>query len=72
MAGAGGQWTRGAPIRESSGIGSISGYQGAGAILAMLGTGAAIATAPLSLPVVVFGLSAATGLGYAQFHADFF
>jgi hypothetical protein len=72
VAGASGAWTRGAPRRETPGVGSISGYQGAGAILAVLGTGAAIATAPLSFPVIAFGVSAAAGLAYAQFHADFF
>lgn len=72
VAGAGGQWTRGAPIRESSGIGFISGYQAAGAVLTVLASGAAIASAPLAVPVIVFGVSTAAGLAYAQFHADFF
>jgi hypothetical protein len=72
VAGASGAWTRGAPRRETPGVGYISGYQAAGAVLTVLASGAAIASAPLAVPVVVFGVSTAVGLAYAQFHADFF
>lgn len=50
--------------------GYISGYQGAGAVLAVLGTGAAFSTAPLSAIVITFGVSVAGGLAIAQFIAD--
>jgi hypothetical protein len=49
----------------------ISGYEGAGAVLVVLGTGAAIATAPISAPVVGISLGAAGGLATAQFLADY-
>ena len=44
----------------------ISGYEGAGAILTVLGAGAAI-----SAPVIGFSLGAAGGLATAQFLADY-
>ncbi len=49
----------------------ISGYEGAGAILTVLGAGAAIASAPISAPVIGFSLGAAGGLATAQFLADY-
>ena len=49
--------------------GQISGYEGAGAILTVLGTGAAVATAPISAAVVGLALGAAAGLAIAQFLA---
>lgn len=56
-------------IKSVSG-GYISGYQGAGAVLAVFGTGAAIATAPISAPVIGLALGVAGGLAAAQFLAD--
>lgn len=50
--------------------GQISGYEGAGAILTVLGTGAAIATAPISGVVVGIALGAAAGLAIAQYLAE--
>lgn len=51
--------------------GDISGYEGAGAILTVLGAGAAVATAPISAPVLGIAFGAAAGLALAQFLADF-
>lgn len=51
--------------------GYISGYQGAGAILTVLGVGAAIATAPISAPVIGLALGAAAGLAIAQTWASY-
>lgn len=50
--------------------GQISGYEGAGAVLTVLGTGAAIATAPISAVVVGVALGVAAGLAIAQFLAE--
>lgn len=50
--------------------GGISGYEGAGAILTVLGTGAAIATAPISVPVIGLAIGAAAGLAIAQYLAE--
>ncbi|WP_134980122.1 hypothetical protein [Xanthomonas axonopodis] len=50
--------------------GGISGYEGSGAILTVLGTGAAIATAPISAPVIGLALGAAAGLAIAQYLAE--
>ena len=50
--------------------GEISGYEGSGAVLAVLGTGAAIATAPISAAVVGVALGVAAGLAIAQWMAD--
>ncbi|WAT15385.1 hypothetical protein [Xanthomonas fragariae] len=47
--------------------GGISGYEGSGAILTVLGTGAAVATAPISAPVIGLALGAAAGLAIAQY-----
>jgi len=55
---------------ETVGGGYLSGYEGAGAILAVLGTGAAISTAPLSAIVIGISLGAAGGLAFAQFLAE--
>jgi len=51
--------------------GEISGYEGAGAALTVLAAGAAISTAPISLPVITIAVGAAGGLAGAQFLADF-
>ena len=56
-------------VNEVSG-GNISGYEGAGAILAVLGTAAAIATAPISAPILGIAIGAAAGLAAAQALAD--
>jgi hypothetical protein len=48
--------------------GGISGYEGAGAILTVLGAGAAIA--PVGAVVIGIGLGAAIGLAGAQFLAN--
>lgn len=48
----------------------ISGYEGAGAILAVLATGAAISTAPISAPVIGLALGASSGLAVAQWLAE--
>ena len=56
-------------VNEVSG-GGISGYEGAGAILAVLGTAAAIATAPISAPIIGIAVGAAAGLAAAQALAD--
>lgn len=50
--------------------GGISGYQGAGAVLTVLGTGATIATAPISAPVIGLALGVAAGLAIAQYMAN--
>lgn len=50
----------------SENSGQISGYSGAGAIMAVLGTGAAISTAPISGPVIGLAIGAAAGLAIAQ------
>jgi bacteriocin-like protein len=44
----------------------ISGYDGAHAILVVLGTGIAISTAPISAPIIGIALGAAAGLTVAQ------
>lgn len=49
--------------------GYISGYQAAGAILAVLGAGAIIATAPISSPVLALAWGSAAGSALAQFFA---
>lgn len=51
--------------------GDISGYQGAGAILAVLGAGA-LAANPVGLSAIVLGIGfgAAAGLAGSQFLAD--
>ena len=56
-------------VNEVSG-GAVSGYEGAGAILAVLGTAAAIATAPISSPIIAIAVGAAAGLAAAQALAD--
>ena len=58
-------------VNEVSG-GNINGYEAAGAILAVLGSGAALAAGPLAAPVVGIALGAAAGLATAQAIADFF
>lgn len=50
--------------------GGISGYEGAGAILTVLGVGAAIATAPISGAVIGLAIGAAAGLAAAQWLAS--
>lgn len=50
--------------------GYLSGYEGAGAIMTVLATGAAISTAPLSAVVIGISLGAAGGLAFAQFLAE--
>lgn len=50
--------------------GAISGYEGSGAVLAVLGTGVAIATAPISAPVIGFALGVAAGLAAAQWLSE--
>lgn len=50
--------------------GGISGYEGSGAILTVLGVGAAIATAPISGAVIGLAIGAAAGLAAAQWLAD--
>lgn len=50
--------------------GGISGYEGAGAVLTVLGTGAAIATGPISAPVIGLALGVAAGMAIAQYMAD--
>lgn len=48
--------------------GQISGYQGAGAVLAVLGAGAFFGT--IGAPVLAVGIGVAAGLAVAQFAAD--
>lgn len=55
----------------SGGSGGISGYEGAGAILTVLGVGATIATAPISAPIIGIALGAAAGLAIAQTWASY-
>jgi hypothetical protein len=55
----------------SGGSGGISGYEGAGAILTVLGVGATIATAPISAVVIGISLGAAAGLAIAQACASY-
>jgi len=53
-----------------SGGEGISGYEGAGAILAVAGFGIAIATAPISAVTLGIVIGSAGGLAAAQFLAD--
>jgi len=55
---------------EAVGGGYLSGYEGAGAIMTVLATGAAISTAPLSAVVIGISLGAAGGLALSQFLVD--
>ena len=48
----------------------FSGYEGAGAILTVLGAGAAIVAAPLSPIVGGIAIGSAAGLAIAQYMAD--
>lgn len=52
--------------------GSISGYEGAGAVIAAYGFGAALSVTPIGWAVGAFALGAAGGLATAQFLADHF
>ena len=56
-------------IDEVNGAGS-EGYVGAGAVLTVLATGAAIAAAPITVAVVGLALGAAAGLAAAQWLAN--
>ncbi|MBO1256633.1 hypothetical protein J3L16_13145 [Alteromonas sp. 5E99-2] len=50
--------------------GGISDYEGAGAVIAVYGFGAALSVTPIGWAVGAFALGAAGGLAVAQFVAD--
>jgi len=57
-------------LKQVEGVsgGQISGYESAGAVLTVLGAGAALG--PIGAPVMVGALAVAGGLAIAQFWAD--
>ncbi|GHA74995.1 hypothetical protein GCM10007067_10090 [Lysobacter bugurensis] len=50
--------------------GGISGYEGSGAVLSVLGTGALMAGGAISAPVIAVAVGVAAGLAIAQFLAE--